>query len=166
MRIGIISDTHDRVARTSAAVGLLIAAGAEALVHCGDLTGADVVYECSGLPCYYVFGNNDFDQDRLRRAMVASGGTCLEFGAEIELAGKRIAVTHGDSVREVRRLAGGNPDYLLFGHSHVTADRCEGSTRWINPGALHRAAAWTVALLDLQSDALRFLNVPDARSRT
>jgi len=77
MRIGIISDTHDRVERTGRAVRLLIAEGAEVLVHCGDLTGPDVVYECAALPSYYVFGNNDFDEDGLRRAMALVGGTCL-----------------------------------------------------------------------------------------
>ena len=45
MRIGILSDTHDQIARTTRAVVLLRAEGAEALVHCGDLTGPEIVYE-------------------------------------------------------------------------------------------------------------------------
>jgi predicted phosphodiesterase len=53
LRIGILSDTHDQVARTGRAVAALVARGAEALVHCGDLTGPDLVYECCVLPCYY-----------------------------------------------------------------------------------------------------------------
>jgi putative phosphoesterase len=159
MRIGILSDTHDHVARTARAVSLLIAEGAEALIHCGDLTGPDVVQECGGLPSYYVFGNNDFNESGLRRAMAIVGGVCLDWGGQVELGGRRIAVTHGDSLREVRRLAALAPDYLLFGHSHITEDRREGPTRWINPGALHRAAAWTVAVLDLESDDLHVLNV-------
>lgn len=159
MRIGIISDTHDQVARTARAVGLLIAEGADALIHCGDLTGPDVVRECALLPSYFVFGNNDFDENALRRAMGAIGGVCLGRGGEIALGGRRIAVTHGDVVREARRLAAAGPDYLLFGHSHKAADERVGPTRWINPGALHRAATWTVAVLDLESDELRFLEV-------
>jgi putative phosphoesterase len=159
MRIGILSDTHDQVARTSRAVAVLIAEGAEALIHCGDLTGPAVVYECGGLPSYYVFGNNDFDEDGLRRAMAAVGGICLDWGGMVELGGRRIAVTHGDSTKQVRRLAGLGPDYLLFGHSHVPADRFQGTTRWINPGALHRAAAWTVAVLDLDSDHLHVVRI-------
>ena len=81
MRIGILSDTHDQVARTTVAVRLLIAHKAEVLIHCGDLCNSDVVYECGLLPSYYVFGNNDFDTDDLRRAILDVGGTCLEWGA-------------------------------------------------------------------------------------
>lgn len=160
MRIGIIADTHDRVARTVRAVAALKAEGAEVLIHCGDLTGPEVVLACAGLPAYYVFGNNDFDQAALRAAMADTGGTCLGDGGLIELGGRRIAVTHGHSGREVRRLEREAPDYLLFGHFHLAEDRREGPTRWINPGALHRAEAWTVALLEPGPDALRFLTIP------
>src|SRR5262249_55984938 len=159
-------DTHDHVQRTGRAVALLLAEGVEALIHCGDLTEPDVVHECGVVPSYYVFGNNDFDEDGLRRAIEAVGGICLQrggeatpAGGEVARAGRRIAVTHGDSVKQVRRLAAAAPDYLLFGHSHVPLDRRDGPTRWINPGALSRAESWTVAVLDLGNDELRFLKV-------
>src|SRR5689334_13658422 len=100
MKVGILSDTHDHVKRTARAVAMLRDEGAEALFHCGDLTTADIVYECAGLPGHYVFGNNDFDEDDLREAIRLVGGVCLERGGEVTLAGKRIALTHGDSPRE------------------------------------------------------------------
>jgi hypothetical protein len=159
MRIGILSDTHDQVARTATAVAMLIAEGVEALIHCGDLTGPEVVAVCGRLPSYYVFGNNDFQEDRLRRAMARVGGTCLERGGELALKRWRVALTHGDSNSELRRLRALDPDYLLFGHSHRPTDERDGPTRWINPGALYRATAWTVAVLDLASDALHWLKV-------
>ncbi len=159
MWIAILADTHDQLARSRSAVSLVMTQGAEALIHCGDLTGPDVVYECAGLPGYYVFGNNDFDQEPLRRAMTDVGGVCLGRSGELTLRGRRIAVTHGDLTKEVRRLAARSPDYLLFGHSHRRTDVREGPTRLINPGALHRAAAWTVALLDLDADFLQFLQI-------
>lgn len=159
MRVGILSDTHDQLETTRKAIGILTAEGAEVLIHCGDLTGPEIVHECGGLPSYYVFGNNDFDESGLRRAMELVGGVCLEQGGQIELAGKRIAVTHGDLAREVRKLAVEEPDYLLFGHSHQPADRRRGPTRWINPGALHRAKRHTVAVLDLREDLLRFVKI-------
>jgi putative phosphoesterase len=159
MRIGILSDTHDQVGRTAGAVARLVAEGAEALIHCGDLTGPEVVYECAVLPTYYVFGNNDHAEAVLRRTIAAVGGICLGHGGELELAERRIAVTHGDSVAEVRRLASLKPAYLLYGHSHVPTDDREGATRWINPGALHRAVRWTVALLDLTDDLLTLFTI-------
>lgn len=165
MRIGILSDTHNRVQRTKLAVQLLIAEGVQALIHCGDLTNCEVVEECSALPCYYVFGNNDFDESELSRSMTLGGGVCLGKGGEFTLAGRRIAVTHGDSTQEIRRLAALEPDYLMFGHTHVRADEKHGPTRYINPGALHRAPTWTVARLDLDSDELRHLDVFDHQGR-
>lgn len=163
MRIGVLSDTHDQVARTSRAVSLLIAQGVEALIHCGDYTCPDVILECGGLPGYYVFGNNDFRQSDLRRAMQAVGGVCLEWGGVATFGGRRVAVTHGDSSAELRRLAALAPDYLLFGHSHHRSDERRGATRWVNPGALYRASEWTVAVIDLDSDALTFHLVDGSR---
>lgn len=163
MLLGIISDTHDRVDRTARAVRWLVDAGAEALVHCGDLTGPEVVHECALLPSYYVLGNNDFDESALRSAIVATDGTFLGDGGLITLAERRIAVTHGHLVRVYERLEAEAPDYLFFGHSHVPTDQRQGSTRFINPGALHRAEEWTVALLDLATDNLRWHSLRPAK---
>jgi len=161
MRIGILSDTHNRIERTTLAVKLLVEQGAEVLIHCGDLTSPAVVEQCAPLPCYFVFGNNDFDEYELKAAMRRSGGTCLERGGEIILADRKIAVTHGDLNREVRRLTELEPAYFFYGHSHLKADERLGPTRFINPGALHRAPSWTVATLDLETDNLTFHNVHD-----
>jgi len=87
------------------------------------------------------------------------GGHCLGRGGEVVLGGRRVAVTHGDSADEVRRLLGVDPDYFLYGHSHRAADERRGATRRINPGALYRANPWTVALLDLEADVLEFLRI-------
>jgi uncharacterized protein len=161
--LGILSDTHDHLPRTERAVAALEAGGAEALIHCGDLTGREIVYACGTLPSYYVFGNNDFDEEGLQFAMDEVGGICLGKGGEVTLGGRRIAVTHGDSIREINRLAYTCPDYLLFGHTHLIADERRGSIRWINPGALHRARIWTVALLDLETDELTFVEIDAGR---
>ncbi len=160
MRIGILSDTHDHLGRTLSAVELLLAEGADVLFHCGDLTGPEIVYACGQRPLYFVFGNNDNDFPALRRAAADVQGTCLEWGGEVTLAGKRIAVMHGHLTRDLRPLLAARPDYLLSGHSHETMDRREGPTRRINPGALYRASEFTVALLDLANDKLKFLAVP------
>ena len=84
MLIGILSDTHDQAERTKVAVATLASAGAEALFHCGDITTADVVYECGILPAYFVFGNCDFDLDSLRQAIRQIGGHCWERGGLID----------------------------------------------------------------------------------
>ena len=163
MRIGILSDTHDQVLRIRCAVSKLVEWGAEILIHCGDLTIADVVKECSVLPSYFVFGNCDYDRESLRQAMNLIGGTCLERGGLISLDELRLAVTHGDSDAELRRLAELKPDYLFSGHTHIASDHQKGPTRWINPGALHRASVWTVALVDTASNHVSVLPIINAK---
>jgi putative phosphoesterase len=165
MRIGILSDTHDKVERTRTAVKVLVDRGAEALIHCGDITIPEVVYELSPRPSYFVFGNCDDDLEPLRRAMAAMGGVCLERGGLIDLPGHRLAVTHGDSARELGRLEAERPEYLFSGHTHAALDVRRGPTRFINPGALHRATTRTVALLDVASGQLELLPIRDAVMR-
>ncbi len=159
MHLGILSDTHDKVERTKAAVEVLVNSGAEVLIHCGDITSPEVVYRLAPLPSYFVFGNCDFDLGALRQAIAVIGGTCLEHGGLIDLAGCRMAVTHGDSGREMARLEAERPEYLFSGHTHRALDVRRGLTRFINPGALHRATTWTVALLDCSSGQLQMLPV-------
>jgi len=161
MLLGILSDTHDRIERTAAAIDLLSQAGAEALVHCGDFISPVVVELLAGLPSYIVFGNNDSGRIReLERAAAQVGAMSLGPGDLITLAGRTIAITHGHLAAETRRLLALEPDYLLTGHSHRRHDVREGRTRRINPGALHRTRTFTVALLNLAGDEVRFLLVP------
>ena len=73
MQVGILSDTHNQLGRTAAAVELLRAEGAGVLVHCGDLTGTEVIAACGVLPTYFTFGNNDADNvPALRQCSVSN----------------------------------------------------------------------------------------------
>ena len=160
MRIGILSDTHDQLARTRNAVRALEAAGAEAIIHCGDLVSAPIVEACSLLTCWFVLGNQDSDNvPELEDAAVTHGVCCLGWGGIVEQAGKRIGVVHGHLRKERRRILLLQPDYLLSGHTHNAGDTLDGAVRRINPGALHRARIYTVAVLDLDSDELKFLEI-------
>lgn len=157
MLVGILSDTHDQLTRTTRAVSKLASEGAQVLIHCGDLTSPAIVYALAGLPAYVVFGNNDYDRHAIRIAIDEIEGTCLDYGGIVRLEERSIAVTHGDRPGIFRDLLVALPDYLLFGHTHVPHNERDGATRQINPGALHRAAEHTVALLDLSEDRVEFL---------
>ncbi len=162
MRLGILSDTHDQRDRTIRAIELLRQEGVDVLIHCGDVTGAELVRPFAGLPCYFTFGNHDADSvPTLERAIREIGGVCLGWGGEVMLASKRIGIVHGHLHTDVRRLMRAQPHYLFSGHTHIPADRQEGATRRINPGALHDADAYTVAWIDLHTDVLRFLTLPE-----
>lgn len=160
MKIGILSDTHDRIGAMKTAIELLRRAGAEYFIHCGDVGSPAVLDHLDGLPSAFVWGNTDYDEVRLQRYAASIGVRCLGAYGQVELAGKQVGVLHGDDFKlKQRLLAEQQLDYLLQGHTHLRADDRVGRTRLINPGALHRAAVKTVALLDLSADDLRYLTV-------
>jgi putative phosphoesterase len=160
MLLGIISDTHNDLDRTRQAVAQLRAAGAEALINCGDLSSPPIVAECASLPFWFVLGNHDSDSmPALQNAAVEHGATCLDWGGVVELAGRRIAVAHGHLTTDVDRVLADRPDYFLFGHTHAPSDDLIDGTRRINPGALFRAERFTAALLDLASGSMQLLEL-------
>ena len=156
MLIGLLSDTHDRVKTAISAVKLLRKHGAEHLLHAGDVGGQLVIDAMVGEPASFVWGNNDCDRDALAAYAGNLSVHCFGSFGEVELGGKRFALTHGDDAQMVKRiLREGAHDYLITGHTHITHDRRQGDCRWINPGALHRAAIKTVALLDTRRTLCR-----------
>ena len=160
MIVGLLSDTHDRLAAMVAGMNLLQQAGAEFFIHCGDVGSEQIFDQLAGFKSVFVWGNNDWDRTTLARYAKAldiqNGGT---FG-ELTLDGKLVAVTHGDDAKIVRRvLEEQRHDYLFVGHSHIKMDKRFGKVRLINPGALHRANPKTVAVLDTQADIVRFITV-------
>ena len=161
MLVGILADTHNQLERTRVAVQLLCDAGAEVLFHCGDLASPEILEPCAVHPCYFTFGNHDADDvPHLQKAANDYGIQCLGWGDVVEIDGKRLGVVHGHLTTDLRRVVALQPDYLFSGHSHSRNDQQVGAIRRINPGALHRADEFTVAILDLKADSVRFLTVP------
>lgn len=160
MLLAILSDTHDHPVALAEALHLLALHRPGYYIHCGDVGGEQMLDQLAGLPAAFVFGNTDFDRVGLARYAKDVGVRCLAEHGEIELAGRRIAVLHGDDFRLRQQLIDGQAyDYILQGHTHVRTDERFGRTRLINPGALHRARPRSVALLDLATDKLQFLIV-------
>ena len=71
MRIGIVSDTHDRSEAIADAVRLLAEQQVELILHCGDIESLDTIQLFKPVPTHFVFGN--WDRDRVR--MTAGGKT-------------------------------------------------------------------------------------------
>src|SRR5688500_10038131 len=160
MLIGILSDTHDRSEMMAAGVRALQERGAEFFIHCGDVCQPHLLDHLAGLPSAFVWGNCDWDRMALQRYADGLAIPCYGQFGDLELGGKRIAVTHGDDrVRMAHVLNAQEHDYLFHGHSHVRRDERIGKVRIINPGALHRAAEKTVALLDTDTDHLEFITI-------
>lgn len=160
MLIGIISDTHDRSSRTATAIKLLHEAGVEAIVHCGDICSPSILSLFADTPLYFVMGNNDNDLELRQLSKTQDHLHYLGQGEIIELAGKRLGVTHGHLPRVVNELLEEKPVYLFTGHTHNATHAWSRGVQCINPGALHRANEYSVATLNLITDELRFLQVP------
>jgi hypothetical protein len=110
---------------------------------------------------HFVFGNNEYDHPALRARAAALSLHCHDHYADLTLAAKRVALLHGhDDALLHRTTRSGDFQYVVHGHTHLRKDQRVAGTRVINPGALQRAKVKSVALLDLTTDELRFLELP------
>ncbi len=156
MRVAVISDTHmsaptpwlERVYASHLAP-------ADALVHCGDMTGRATWSFFLQHPDFHCVAGNMDDWD-----LAAD----LPARLDRELGGLRVAVCHGwgFKVGLSRRLYDAfGPDYgvIFFGHTHVREDTRYGATRCVNPGSL-REGSLALATLEDGRIATEFVTVP------
>jgi uncharacterized protein len=160
MKIGVLSDTHDRVQITAEAVRLLTEQGAELLLHCGDIASPRIVRLFESICTHFVFGNWD-DEQELSPVMREIGATPhREFG-QLTLAGKKVAWVHSHRYGQLQRLEqSGEFDFLFYGHTHVAESHQTGRTLVANPGAIFRARPRTCLLVDLANAELQTIEIP------
>jgi putative phosphoesterase len=159
--LGLLSDSHGRADRTAAAVALLRGRGAELLLHLGDVGSEAVLEELVGHPARVVFGNCD-DDYLLGRHAERLGIEVAHPMGRLELAGQRVAFTHSHLPWLVEQALRDRVDWLFHGHTHAIRDEQLGATRIVNPGALQRAARFTVATVDLATRQVEFLELPQS----
>lgn len=144
MKICIVSDSHDRSEPLAAAITTAQAAGAEAVIHCGDLIGANTLRASLklGIPIHAVHGNNLGDMIAINNLMKKSNGLLTYHGmdATLELGGRKIFVTHYPHYGHGMACTG-DYDLVCCGHSHVaevlTIPNVKGGlTRLVNPGTV------------------------------
>jgi uncharacterized protein len=149
MKVCIVSDSHDRAEPLAQAVMAAKAQGAEAVIHCGDLIGAQSLKPALalGLPVHLIHGNNVGDPQALHRLAGASAGGLIYHGpdARIELAGRRIFLVHYDDYGYAMACTG-HWDLVCCGHSHRAEVRqvpsVNGKSTWlVNPGTVAGLAA-------------------------
>ena len=163
MKIGIVSDSHDRAEALAQAVRDASAEGAVAIIRCGDVIGTQTLRAATrlGLPLHVIHGNNLGDPVSLSRFSRESNGVVQYHGADarIELGGRRVFVVHYPEYGYGMACTG-DWDLVCCGHSHAAAiDRVRnvknGETWLVNPGTVAGLAAPATWILgDL--DAMRF----------
>lgn len=169
MRIGLLSDSHGHAATTQRAVDLLMARSVDLLLHLGDVGNEQtldallVKHDEKGALIPHVrvvFGNTDYDWQSLARYAHPLGITVDHPMGTVDLGGgRKLMFTHGDRHELLQQALFNKAAYLCHGHTHLKRDERAGQTRIINPGALHRASKYTVAVLDTDADVVDFLIV-------
>ncbi len=155
MRVGLLSDTHDRVPAVEALLARFAEAEVQMVLHCGDYCApfALAPFRRVGLPLLGTFGRNDGDRDALRAAAgsLPAGGELVESPHSVELGGRTVLLVHdlGDALaRSVDAH-----DVVVFGCSHRPEVRQRGGSLLVNPG---EACGWLHgepggAVLDLET---------------
>lgn len=161
MRIGVVSDTHDRHEAVAEAVRLLMEQQVELILHCGDIESPDTVRAFKPIPTHFVYGNWDKDKAKLSAAIKDIAGTHYESFGFLTLAGKRVAWVHSHERHQLRQLENADYfDYVFYGHTHVREQHRTGRTLVANPGALFRANPKTCIVLDLLTGEIKPIIVP------
>jgi putative phosphoesterase len=130
--IAAISDTHlPRGARRIPDACLERLAGADLILHAGDIATTAVLEEIEaiGPPVHAVHGN--VDSEELRRRLPQS--------LELDAAGTRIAMVHdaGPARRRLERMRARFPSAaaVVFGHSHIPLHEERDGFQIFNPGS-------------------------------
>jgi len=152
MLIAILSDIHDNIWALDKVLTDVHAAGAAALIFCGDFCAPfslALLAERFHGPIHAVAGNNDGDMLLLARNAAKAGNVTLHGPfAELNLEGRRIFVTHYPTIGEAI-AAGGLYDLVCCGHNHQPEIRRIGKSLLVNPGeVMGRFGHSTYAIYD------------------
>ena len=149
MRIGIVSDTHGHLPNTRAAVRMLESLEVQQVIHCGDVGTEQVVELFAPWPTHFVLGNVD-DGVILTAAIRQAGQQCHGRFGHLQLLGRDIAFLHSDDATRFQQTIDADQfDLVCYGHTHQAEQHRAGRTLVLNPGALYRARAHTLAIVDL-----------------
>lgn len=170
MKVCIVSDSHDNRALLMAAVRAAHDAGAEAVLHCGDVVAPSTlnVLRQFDLPIHVIYGNNAGDLYAMSQVASKPANRITFYGqdAGIELGGRRIFLVHYPHY--ARALATtGDWDLVCCGHDHEVKieliDNIKGGrTHLVDPGTVGGVAApATYVLGDLEQMTFTVHNVAE-----
>ena len=150
---------------------VLLEHDADILLHLGDVGTVEVIDalvtaragQTEPIEAHLVFGNTDWDIQQLGRYARSLGVHVDHPMGRLDYPDGWLAFTHGHDPGLMRAAVDGGARYLCHGHTHRQSDLRQGATRIVNPGALFRASTYSVAVIDTDSDEVRFYPVGDRR---
>jgi putative phosphoesterase len=163
MRIGLLSDTHDRLPAIRALLEQMVAGGVSLVMHAGDYCSPFALqpFHDLSLPLLGVFGRNDGDRDALQAAAKTGFGALelYESPHSFDIGGKAILLIH--DLADVQQRSIDGHEIVVHGFTHVPEMKTRGDSLLVNPGEgcgwLHGAP--TGAILDLQTKAVEILKL-------
>ncbi|MCA8983046.1 MAG: YfcE family phosphodiesterase [Planctomycetaceae bacterium] len=149
MRLGIISDTHGNTYHTHRAVEEFRKIDVDVILHCGDVGSPGIVSQFQEWPTHFVAGNCD-DCILLEQEVLAAEQQWHHLFGDFQLFNRRIALLHSHVIGKLDHCAqSGDYDLVCYGHTHQHETHSVGNTTIVNPGAMHRAVKYTIALVNL-----------------
>lgn len=162
MRVGLISDTHDRIPAIAELVKQMQAAGVGMVLHAGDYCSPFSLkpFEDAHVSVAGVFGRNDGDRQGLQtRAQSAFGAELFESPHSFELNETRVMLVH--DIGDVQKRSVASHDIVVHGSTHQQEMKTRGDTLIVNPG---EGCGWlygtpSAAILDLNTRQVEFLSL-------
>jgi len=153
MKIGIISDTHDRLPFIDRAIRKMNEEEVDLVLHAGDYSAPFAAFRFKPLKAKMigVFGNNDAEKELLRRNFKDIGVEIRGRFAEIKVDGLKIALLHGEETELLNSLLNtGSYNVVIYGHTHQSEIRRKNGVLVINPGEAcgYLSGKATIGLLD------------------
>ena len=125
IKIGVLSDTHRKIARAKKAIDLLVSKGAEYFIHAGDIVETEVLdyLEETDLPYVCVYGNNDAHLMTLWEKYPLFSEPYM-----FRIENVRFKLMH------LPLYLTPDSDVVIYGHTHVKEVTYTGDTLYLNPG--------------------------------
>jgi hypothetical protein len=160
MKIGVMSDSHDRIPAIRRAIGMFHRLKVGAILHAGDFVApfaAKVLVEEHDIPLHCIYGNNDGERVGLKKVLpqVVDGPLRLTLG------GKTIVMHHWIEWFKPGETDGA--DIVISGHTHEIVQEKKNGVLYLNPGEV---CGWltnrcTAMVLDTDTMTAEVIDVHD-----
>lgn len=163
MKIGVLSDTHDELSNLLAALEILRSQHIDTVIHCGDLTGLDMVSHFEGFRTIYTHGNMDHVTGTIKKQlekMRKDNFAGIVYRGQLD--GIPVAATHSHIESKLMDLVRSQRyQWVFHGHTHQKRDEVIQGVRIVNPGALGglRKGPRSFCIVDLTAGDVEFITV-------
>ncbi|MBV6520836.1 MAG: hypothetical protein MNPFHGCM_00954 [Gemmatimonadaceae bacterium] len=164
MRVGLMSDSHDRLPAIDALLREMMSKGVSLVLHCGDYVSpfSLLPFLEHNLALAGVFGRNDGDHEGLRAVAARGVGIeLLESPHSMEVGGQRLLLVH--DLGDMSQHSVEQHSVVIHGFTHREEMKTRGDTLIVNPG---EACGWlhgapSAAILDLESREVEFIRLSE-----